>query len=58
MEQIKKDGLARSIGVSMSLEEIHPVCDIRSVINQLEFNRYSVAHYLPTLLPLWKVHNV
>ena len=28
MEQIKKDGLARSIGVSMSLEEIHPVCDV------------------------------
>lgn len=28
MEQIRKDGLARFIGVSMSLEEIHPVCDV------------------------------
>lgn len=27
-------------------------------VNQIEFHPYSLAHYLPTLLPLCKEHNI
>ncbi|ODO00652.1 hypothetical protein L198_02974 [Cryptococcus wingfieldii CBS 7118] len=62
MEQIKKDGLARSIGVSNfttdSLAEILADCEVPPAINQIEFHPYSIAHYLPTLLPLCKKHDI
>ncbi|WVQ75177.1 hypothetical protein IAR50_004787 [Cryptococcus sp. DSM 104548] len=62
MEQIKKDGLARSIGVSNfttnSLAEILCNCEILPAINQIEYHPYSLAHYLPTLLPLCKKHDI
>nr|ODN95492.1 hypothetical protein L204_04032 [Cryptococcus depauperatus CBS 7855] len=62
MEQIKKDGLARSIGVSNfsteSLKEVLAVCKIPPAIIQLELHPYSIAHYLPTLVPLCEKHNI
>ncbi|WVQ79458.1 hypothetical protein IAT38_001557 [Cryptococcus sp. DSM 104549] len=62
MEQLKKDGLARSIGVSnfstKSLEEVLSICEIPPAVNQIEFHPYSLAHYLTTLIPLCRKHNI
>nr|XP_018260513.1 uncharacterized protein I303_07435 [Kwoniella dejecticola CBS 10117]OBR82671.1 hypothetical protein I303_07435 [Kwoniella dejecticola CBS 10117] len=56
MEQAKKVGLARSIGVSncstKSLEQILTVCEIKPSVNQIEFHPYSLPTYKPTLIPL------
>ncbi|OCF77753.1 hypothetical protein I204_01753 [Kwoniella mangroviensis CBS 8886] len=62
MEEIKKEGLARSIGLSnfstKSLEEILSICEIKPSINQIEFHPYSLSTYLPTLLPLCDKYDI
>ncbi|WVQ79459.1 hypothetical protein IAT38_001558 [Cryptococcus sp. DSM 104549] len=62
MEQLKKDGLTRSIGVSnfstKSLEELLASCEIPPAVNQIELHPYAIAHYLPTLLPLCAKHSI
>ncbi|ORY34977.1 NADP-dependent oxidoreductase domain-containing protein [Naematelia encephala] len=62
MEELKKEGLTRSIGVSnfstKSLQAILDICEIPPALNQIEFHPYSLPTYLPTLLPLQAKHKI
>ncbi|ORX37985.1 NADP-dependent oxidoreductase domain-containing protein [Kockovaella imperatae] len=62
MEQIKREGLAKSIGVSnfssKSLQIILNHCEIKPAVNQAEFHPYSRPHYMPSLLPLCEANDI
>ncbi|EIW69087.1 hypothetical protein TREMEDRAFT_31184 [Tremella mesenterica DSM 1558] len=62
MEEIKKAGLAKSIGVSNftteNLQAVLDMCEIPPAVNQIEFHPYSLPIYAPTLLPLCRKHSI